>query len=804
MAQTADSMHLQGPTTPSRQLGVARGPRRTPASRSKKPYARPALSATGNAPPDYQSQPTPGFLSGMRSLVSRLWNTSLRASARDAGAASAPADAAMECSMQDPEIQFQTLAAAEPMQRHHAPATFSAASGAPVAAAVAAAAAAALGGETPDASRHAATVGVRARSRGPTAESLFAPSPFAYNRRLATATPSVASLRDAGRASTESPALSRRHSSLRMQVAPANGSAEYGHPSAPARYVSPSNARQLLSTLGSINTPILDARSRSAGGLQSASRADAAAERPSPAPLRRLPVSLLALSDAPSKALRSPLASADVSHGAEQPRRSASLRNAPQRKAAAPSLARTIQMQQARRAVAERLFRSRTAGHYASDSDALGAQGAAPDSGRTRMRERDDDDLTRAKRRRTEIGGAEMGDAEAHDGRRRAGHLRGRQPVRRRRVTSGSDSAVKWRFSARLDPPADDGGSSSDESDEDRAALTAKVPLAKIRGGELIGLSLRPTVSTLSATNGSGAAAVRPTGFGSTRTPVPIVSETAAAAAAAPAATTLSVARAATAAPSLPSAPAPASEAAPAPAREPTPAPAREPTPAPAKEPAPSAPVAFGFSASPAPAAAAKEADAAPAKEADKPKSPVAAAPAFSFGGFSAPKRSADESDATPKPAAPSFGVSGTATAAAAPEKPPAATVAPAFSFGAAKPTAADSESSSAAPTFGLSKPAAASENKPAAANESAPAFSFGVSKPAADGASTPAFSFGMTKPSAGNESAPAFSFGLSKPATGSASTPAPAFGASSSAGATTVAAAGAADGTAAKPVPTI
>ncbi|KAJ2708301.1 hypothetical protein H4R19_004821, partial [Coemansia spiralis] len=494
--------------------------------------------------------------------------------------------------------------------------------------------------------------------------------------------------------------------------------AAYGDSSASTRYVSPSNARRLLSTLGSINTPILEARSRSAGGLAPAPRLEATVtERPSPMPLRRLPVSLLALSDAPSKAFRSPLISTDSPHGAgEPPRRSTSLRNGLQRRAAAPSLARTIQMQQARRAVAERLFRSKTAGHYASDSEAVASgmlepQEATPhhpDSGRTRMRESDDDDLAHPKRRRVNDGRAldagasyEADGAEAYDRRRRVDrprHAHGRHGARRRGTTSASDSAVKWRFSARLEPPADDGGDSSSESDEDREALTAKVPLSKIRGGELIGLSLRPSVSATTLTNGVGPATVRPTGFGSTRTPVPIVTE------AAPTPATL---------------PAPPAVTASAPTSFTLSA-----APAPAKEPSPSASVPAALAATPAPAAEAKDAAAAEkptstatvegagAKDADKTP---AAAPAFSFGGLSARKRSSDDSDAAPKPTVPSFSIAGAASitaSAAAAEKPAATTAAPAFSFGLPKPAAADGESKPA-PSFQFSKPATASTSTP-------------------------------------------------------------------------------------------
>ncbi|KAJ1725537.1 hypothetical protein LPJ61_005638, partial [Coemansia biformis] len=250
------------------------------------------------------------------------------------------------------------------------------------------------------------------------------------------------------------------------------------------------------------------------------------------------------LSDAPSKAHRPPLAGADDPAGTETLRRSTSLRSIPQRRGAAPSLARTIQLQQARKAVAERLVRGRTAEQHAANVDTdtsghshapraevRGAAASAPEAGRTRMRE-SEDDPKHSKRRRADDGRAidVLGDMDAsgselHGPRREAdrlGRTRRRPAVRGKRAASAADAAVKWRFSARLDPLSDDEDGSSSDSDEDREALTSKVPSSRIRGGELIGLSLRPTASAASTGNGAIAATVRPTGFGSTRTPTPI------------------------------------------------------------------------------------------------------------------------------------------------------------------------------------------------------------------------------------------------------------------------------------------
>ncbi|KAJ2385169.1 hypothetical protein H4S02_004468, partial [Coemansia sp. RSA 2611] len=501
MAHTTASM--QSPATPSRQLGAARGPRRTPASRSKKPYARPALSSAGDSQADYQSQASPGFLKGMRNLVSRLWGTSLRSSS-SGSMAPPPREAAPKFDPTPAEIHRPKEPPAEPAPAPSSAATISAATSATVVE------------DTPLAGRHAATVGARARARRPTAESLFAPSPFAYNKRLATATPSVANLRDVQRVKSESPALSRRHSSGRIDPRlvrlPSGTQLLTPRHDDASRFVSPSNARRLLSTLESIHTPILDARSRSAGrpaaaaGLAHSDAGLPAAERANPMPLRRLPVSLLALSDTPNKARRTPRPEAADELDASALRRSTSLRAIPRRQPTAPSLARTIQLQQARKAVAERLIRSQTADAQAADSDAYAQQqqqqqqqqqpqtSLAEDSdiitGSVRMRE-DEDDPAASKRRRGSGGeaiavadDAEMtdDDADAYEAKQRVDRLkrtRRRRLTVTRRAAPAADAGVKWRFSARFDT-APDNDESSSESDEDREALAAKVPLSKI------------------------------------------------------------------------------------------------------------------------------------------------------------------------------------------------------------------------------------------------------------------------------------------------------------------------------------
>ncbi|KAJ2095302.1 hypothetical protein GGI16_005252, partial [Coemansia sp. S142-1] len=541
----------QGPVTPSRQLGVARGPKRTPSSRTKKPYARPAPAAQGSSSSsttaDYQTEAAPGFLRGMRSLVARLWGTSLKPLSDAAAPAPDSALASHKCTA---EANAGMRSVAESTR--------------PTAMQPTATAADISEEATPTIARHASAVSEYTRSRRPTAESLFAPSPFAYNKRLATATPSVAHLRDVERVKDQSPALSRRHSVGRIDPrrprlsagVPLSGSQSGPTDSDdPTQYMSPSSARRLLSTLNSISTPILDARGRATPRLSATVGVTSGyqhsaniGERASAVPLRRLPVSLLALSDTPNKIHRSPLGDpANVLDKATL-RRSSSLRGTLRSQNTVPSLARTIQMKQARKAVAERLLQCQSAESNYAESDASSHSAtqsplsAAPEcfddvavAGSVHPREEDDVEQTASKRRRATGGEAVRlsGDVELDGIAARAsnGHVgRSRQALGRRlgragRSLSTVDSGVKWRFSARLAPTSDDEADSGPESDEDREALTAKVPLSKIRGGELLGLSQHVTSSTQSTSSSVGYSAVRSTGFGSTRMPIPLFSE---------------------------------------------------------------------------------------------------------------------------------------------------------------------------------------------------------------------------------------------------------------------------------------
>ncbi|KAJ2242773.1 hypothetical protein GGI13_006840, partial [Coemansia sp. RSA 455] len=541
----------QGPVTPSRQLGVARGPKRTPSSRTKKPYARPAPAAQGSSSSstiaDYQTEAAPGFLRGMRSLVARLWGTSLKPSSDAAAPAPNSAPASHKCTTEANAGMRSVVESTRPTAMQPTATTADISEGA-----------------TPTIGRHASTVSEYTRSRRPTAESLFAPSPFAYNKRLATATPSVAHLRDVERVKDQSPALSRRHSVGRID--PRRSRLSAGVPLSgsqsgltdsddPTQYMSPSSARRLLSTLNSISTPILDARGRATPRLSATVGVTSGyqhsaniGERTSAAPLRRLPVSLLALSDTPNKIHRSPLGDpANVLDKATL-RRSSSLRGTLRSQNTAPSLARTIQMKQARKAVAERLLQcqstesnyaeSDASSHSATQSPLSAASECFDDAavaGSVHPREEDDVEQTASKRRRATGGEAVRlsgdGELDVIAARASNGHVsRSRQALGRRlgragRSLSTVDSGVKWRFSARLAPTSDDEADSGPESDEDREALTAKVPLSKIRGGELLGLSQHVTSSTQSTSSSAGYSAVRSTGFGSTRMPIPLFSE---------------------------------------------------------------------------------------------------------------------------------------------------------------------------------------------------------------------------------------------------------------------------------------
>ncbi|KAJ1860370.1 hypothetical protein LPJ73_001394 [Coemansia sp. RSA 2703] len=537
MAQITTSA-AQSPATPTRQQGATRSERHTPSSRTKTPYSRSVNSGSKNARHEKQSGESPGFLQGMRSLVSRLWSTSLKSanSATGMDAAFANAAALATNSSKDsgsPQQQAHSVSVSSQTMSgiHQMPDNI-----------------------VPAMAQRAATVAERTRApllqRRPTAESVFSPSPFAYNKRLVGATPSVASLRDVDRAESQSPALLRRHSMGRAEATRIRLS-DTGSPtmsefsngsdfSESARCVSPANARRLLSTLNAVNSPLQDARKSSV-------------DDPSPMPLRRLPVSLLALSEVPSRTHRSPLANTFDVINKDTLRRSVSLKSIPRSHKTAPSLARTIQLQQARKAVVDRLLWNKAAIKDDHSRNVV--------AGDVHMRDDNDDEENsryvstkmQNKRRRADDGHAvtvtgndEMADSydgdensdgeiESRIGRLGRGKLRrdGRRTMARKNSRRGSnqmavDRGIKWRYSARLDAVSDnDEESSSSDSDIEREAVASKVPLAKIRGGELIGLSMRPSTSSSASgiSKAASATVVRSTGFGSTRTPVPIVPE---------------------------------------------------------------------------------------------------------------------------------------------------------------------------------------------------------------------------------------------------------------------------------------
>ncbi|KAJ1725574.1 hypothetical protein LPJ53_000244 [Coemansia erecta] len=657
----------------------------------------------------------------------------------------------------------------------------------------------------PAMAHRAATVAERTRApllqRRPTAESVFSPSPFAYNKRLAGATPSVASLRDVDRARSQSPALSRRHSMGRAE-APRARLLDAGSPvmsefssgsdfSESARCVSPANARRLLSTLNAVNSPLLDARNRSA-------------DDSSPMPLRRLPVSLLTLSDMPSRTHRSPLANTFDVVDKETLRRSASLKSIPRSHKTAPSLARTIQLQQARKAVAERLLWNKTAskGEYSTKAVA----------GDVHMRDDDDDEdngryvsaKMRNKRRRADDGhvvavtgndemtdsyyGDENSDDEVEYNHGKLGRAKVRRDGRRtmaRKIASrrsnrmAVDRGINWKYSARLEAVSDnDEESSSSDSDIEREAVAAKVPLAKIRGGELIGLSMRPSTSTSVSGIPSAASAVvvRSTGFGSTRTPVPIVSEPEKPAGVAPKTP-----------PKQASAPlisfnTPAAVVTPAPLSDkPAKDSERHASPSPAPGAAGNVPSLFGSLAPAAPATKPKESETGskPSTTDTESSGTGAPKPLFSFGKPTASlDTGADKASSTDKSAsaAPLFSFGGLTSSSAAPDSgssadkasdkaEPSAKRAALISFG--KPADADGTNKPAG-LFGAVKEPASEPSKTAESNSGL----FGFSKQAATAPSTNIF--GFSKPSESVSLAAATSTASSEPATTTAA-PAPA-----------------------------
>ncbi|KAJ1893203.1 hypothetical protein LPJ66_005902, partial [Kickxella alabastrina] len=756
MVQTTTTT-VQSPRTPSRQLGVTRGQRRTPYNHSKKPYDRSNNSNGGNAQfADSKASRAPGFISGMRNLVSRLWGASIKSAsgASDMEAALASAKASATNAPSDSRIQ--------PIQ--------------PIQPSVQAATNNSVGEETVSASQHTQAAGDSVHLRHPTAESDFGPSSFAYNKKLATATPLVANLHDAERNKSQSYALSRRHtigkiegrrsqpSEAAAQVSSScnSGDKAGGNPS----YVSASSARHLLSTLDAIHTPIRDAQGRTAEGVASGQLqlrpTTAPGERTSLVPLRRLPVSMLALTDTQNRPPRSSLAmSADVLD-TESFKRGSSQKSIPRSysTATAPSLARTIQLRQARKAVTDRLMRSKTVGSTLRHEHSV-VENSNTLAGDVHMRDSDDEaDAKANKRRRAADGQAVVvtddvdmeGSEPAHNPRRHTKRVQGRRPGRAGRMNV--DSGIKWQFSARLDAVSVSDAESETDSDEDRDALASKVPLSKIGGGELIGLSLRPTPLSSSAPGPSGpAVAVRSTGFGSTRAPVPMFGEA-----------------------EKPAAPVPAAVVAPAPVAAPPVSVVESPAPAPivsAPAPAISANL-FGNIAALKPQpndfAEPEKVMVASTNNADTAASK---APLF---GFSKPKDAA-EGTSTPlfsfgkTTGAPAKDVSERAKPAEAPKPAEPAKPSNLFSFGKPPATSEPSKPAEASDTpaipavsFSFDKPSASSEaEKPVAAAKIAPTNMFSLGKPAAN---TSATASKAEKPADADKSAATssgFSFGFGK-----------------------------------------
>ncbi|KAJ1943309.1 hypothetical protein GGF37_002706 [Kickxella alabastrina] len=753
MVQTTTTT-VQSPRTPSRQLGVTRGQRRTPYNHSKKPYDRSNNSNGGNAQfEDSKASRAPGFISGMRNLVSRLWGASIKSASgtSDMEAALASAKASATNAPSDSRIQ-------------------------PIQPSVQAATNKSVGEETVPASQHTQAAGDSVHLRHPTAESDFGPSSFAYNKKLATATPLVANLHDAERNRSQSYALSRRHtvgkiegrqsqpSEAAAQVSSCNSGDEAGgNPS----YVSASSARRLLSTLDAIHTPIRDAQGRTAEGVASGQlqlrSTTAPGERTSLVPLRRLPVSMLALTDTQNRPPRSSLAmSADVLDK-ESLKRGSIQKSIPRSysTATAPSLARTIQLRQARKAVTDRLMRSKTVGSSLRHEHSV-VENANTLAGDVHMRDSDDEaDGKTNKRRRAADGQAvvvtddvEMeGSETAHKPRRHTKRVQGRRPVHAGHMNV--DSGIKWQFSARLDAVSVSDAESETDSDEDRDALASKVPLSKIGGGELIGLSLRPTTSSSSAPGHSGpAVTVRPTGFGSTRAPVPMFGEA-----------------------EKPAAPVPAAVVAPTPVAAPSASAVESPAPAPVVS-APASAISanlFGNIAAlkpqpkdfaepenamiPSTNNADTAASKAPLFGVSKPNDAAegTSTPLFSFGkSTGTPAKDTNESAKpaeAPKPAEPakpsdlfSFG------------KPPATSE-------PSKPAEASDTPAIPAVSFSFGKPAASSEaEKPVAAAKIAPTNMFSMGKPAAN---TSATASETEKPADADKPAATssgFSFGFGKP----------------------------------------
>ncbi|KAJ2898897.1 hypothetical protein GGI21_004837, partial [Coemansia aciculifera] len=362
------------------------------------------------------------------------------------------------------------------------------------------------------------------------------------------------------------------------------------------------------------------------------------------------------------------------------------------------------------------------------------------------MRDDDDDERHKASKSRRDASGAAVrlsGDREPDVASKRtsAGRASQAKKTRARHDRSLSEiyGNITWRYSALI--PLSDYDNVSSDDDEDRDALSAKVPPSKIRGGELIGLSPHPPTLSESTSSGVGPRTIRCTGFGSNRKPIPIFSEpepeTAAAAPTVVAASASAPVASTTTASGLFAATKPSEPSEPS-----TTTMSLAPT---------SSSLFSGMSFKPATDAAGKS-------ETEKTAAPaVTLAPLFIFGKPAADAASEKPAaDATEKTA--TDATENTSDVATAPTTP----TTPKFSF--ASVSAADNtpsakalddtwrKSTAPAGAFSVKPATSATANTTGAttpelapkAVTSVPTFSFGLSKPAADSASKPAATAGL------------------------------------------------------------
>ncbi|KAJ1674868.1 hypothetical protein EV182_002401, partial [Spiromyces aspiralis] len=333
-----------------------------------------------------------------------------------------------------------------------------------------------------------------ARTRSGGGSPAVVASPFSYNRRLGVASPSVAKTREVNHLRSEAASLSRRHSlSMLTRSKSAHtgangvtgGSALSGMKKKERSWMSPSNAKRLLDTLESLNTPIMESR-KTVSLAQPESQPWSKSPRSTPSSERAaIPASKLIVGGNINRDVR-------VAHPISS---SPAKRTRPTYRPGTPSLAKTIQLQQARRLMPQHPPQNDHLQQQQQQQLGQEEQQSTKDirtytTGQRRSHEATSPDMPKNKRQKASDGTAleldplDKENASASQARKGRIDRMKRARDRRRGVYKPRkvQSNVNWRFNARFDASSDSeevSDSEGSESSDDDANYELKAPPPK-------------------------------------------------------------------------------------------------------------------------------------------------------------------------------------------------------------------------------------------------------------------------------------------------------------------------------------